>query len=504
MTFNISYNFEAIDKFTNVSRKISKSIDRLTAKISKFRQKVKGAGKSMTDLGKKMMLRVTAPLTAFGILAVKSASNIEDMNIAFTGMLHSATKAKAMVKSLIEFTARTPFELPEVQHAAQQLLTFGFTTKQVIPLLTELGNIAAVKKVPLSDLASVFGRVHARGKATVRELMPLIRMGTPLIKVLQKMAKEAGHAGIDVFKVAGKGAVTAKVWDAAFLRMTTGAGMFAGAAVKMAHSVSGLFSTLKDNLKLVMVPMGDMIIDSLNLKKNMQGFIDVLGRLRIKIAAFEKAHKQLSKLIVLVGLLTAALAPVLVTIGTIVFLFGLLISPVTLVIAGIVAIGMSFTALYLTSEKFRKGITDTLYALKIFEPALLIIKGIIFGVVKGIIWIQKLTSGAIINNFKRIYHIIKAIEDSIIKIIHYIGKISSLFSHHKGTVEIKKSMMMQHSPFFTRQQTFAPLTMPQQRVRSDVNISLHDPGGFINRMTGKSDGGDLGFNLGTNMLSSYL
>jgi len=105
---------------------------------------------------------------------------------------------------------------------------------------------------------------------------------------------------------------------------------------------------------------------------------------------------------------------------------------------------------------------------------------------------------------KKVAHILDIlIVKPIMMILHAIKKISSLFSHHKGAVATQKATMLQQAQPFARQQTFMPLTMPQQRVRSDVNIALHDPGNFVDRMYGKSDGGDLGFNLGTNMLTSY-
>jgi hypothetical protein len=504
MAFDISYNFQATDNFTNVSRKISKSVDRLTAKMSKFQQKIKSAGKSMADLGKKMMLRVSAPIIGFGIAAVKASSDIEDLNIAFETMMHSATKAKNMVESLTDFAARTPFHLEDIGGAAKSLLNIGVNAKQVIPILKRLSDIAAITKMPLESLVNVYARIHQRGKMTVRELMPLVRAHTGIVTVLKKMAKEAGHAHVDVYAAIAKGAATAKVFDEAIKRLTTGMGIFAGGAEKMSHTISGLFSTIRDSIKFYFLrPIGDIIIDSLQLQKKMHLLIIWFGKAKKAIVNFGKTHKELAKLIVIVSLLVASLAPILVIVGTMVFLFGILINPVTLVVAGIVSLVGGMAVLYATSKKFRDMIRDIGYFFKLYEPALIIIKDLVFGVVKLMILFQKVTGGLILNNFKRMQHIVNAIVHGIMSVVHYIGKISSLFSHHKGTIELQKSVMLKQAQPFARQQTFTPLAMPQQRVRSDVNIALHDPGNFVNRMYGKSDGGDLGFNLGANMLTSY-
>lgn len=507
MSFDIAYNIQAIDNFSRTSEKIASSIDKLESRVARFQNRVRKAGKSLGDLGKKMMLRVTAPLMIFGGLALKSASNIEDMNVAFEGMLHSSAKAKVMVKSLVDFAARTPFHLKDVQGAVQQLLEFGFSTKQTMATLKKLSDISALTHVPLSNLAQVFGRVTLRGKATARELMALTNMRVPLVKTLKDMAAHAGHANVDIYKLAATGAITKKVFLAAFKKMTTGTGIFTNAAEKQAHTLSGLFSTLTDNINLALVPIGNMIIDSLNLKKNMQKLIDFLGRLSKKMEVFGKSHKKLARVIVIASLIAAALAPILIALGTMIILTGFLaagftsiwaaiFTPITLAVVVIGSIVALFVYLYKHMQSVRLVLNTIWGILKVIWKVVETIVGLFLK-------LFNLVNKGLFLAFKKIASIVmNLIVHPIMKMIKGIESIFSLFSKHKGTIDMKKSVMLKQAQPNMRQD-FAPLLMPQQRVRSDLNISLHDPGKNVARMYGKSDGGDLGFNLGANMLTSY-
>jgi hypothetical protein len=65
-----------------------------------------------------------AALGAFGLSAVKAAANAEQTIIAFETMLGSAENAKKFYEDLVQFAARTPFELTGLETAAKQLLAY--------------------------------------------------------------------------------------------------------------------------------------------------------------------------------------------------------------------------------------------------------------------------------------------------------------------------------------------------------------------------------------------
>jgi len=48
-----------------------------------------------------------------------------------------------LLKDLADFAKKTPFELVGLREQATKLLAYGFTAKEIIPILETLGNISA-------------------------------------------------------------------------------------------------------------------------------------------------------------------------------------------------------------------------------------------------------------------------------------------------------------------------------------------------------------------------
>jgi hypothetical protein len=450
MSFNISYTFEALDRFTGTARKISSALKQVRNNVMNVRMRFEALGKSLSSIGKRFSLTLTAPLVALGGYAIKASADVEQLTVAFSSMTHSVASGKKLVQDLINFTAKTPFQLPGVADAAQRLLTFGVQSNKVIPILRQLSNIAAMTHTPMSELAQQYGRVAALGKVTTRELMQLSAMRVPIVTTLQQMAKEAGHAGVNIQDIASKNLITFPVFLEALRRMTTGTGIFTDAAKKQSQTLTGLFSTLKDNIRLTLIPFGDIIVDTLKLQTKMQKLIDTLGVLRENFKVWAQAHPALLKLIVYTGLFLAALGPVLLILGQIAF--------------GISAIIALFNPWIVLIEVLIAGVT---YLYIKFKPVRDIIAEILHGIMKSI--------------------------DAIKEFGHWVGKI-----YEKGKYEVGKVGMggMMDRPSLL-QQTISFLKQPVQRVDSNLNISVHDPGNRVNYVRGTSTG-DMNFSLGTN------
>lgn len=70
-------------------------------------------------------------------------------------------RAKNVYKNLARFAAVTPFETPEVLQGGRMLLSYTYNTKQLLPVLTRAGNLAAGVNKPLAETVEVFGRLKA-------------------------------------------------------------------------------------------------------------------------------------------------------------------------------------------------------------------------------------------------------------------------------------------------------------------------------------------------------
>nr|DAP75156.1 MAG TPA: tail tape measure protein [Caudoviricetes sp.] len=172
-------------------------------------------------------------------------AQLEQTRVAFTSMLGSAAQANAMIGNLQKFAAETPFEMPGVRDAAQQLLAFGYDAQDIIPTLTALGNAASGLgrgQDGFNHLAFVFGQIRATGQLLSNDVNQLAQLGVPVKDILAKnlgLTKEElariGELGIDA-NVAIKALI-----DGMNER-------FPDMMKKQSETFEGVLSNIKDNI----------------------------------------------------------------------------------------------------------------------------------------------------------------------------------------------------------------------------------------------------------------
>ncbi len=183
--------FEAIDRLTQ-------PINRMTSRIRQRAQQMSRAfaqvgetamrvGRSIEGVGQNLALRLTAPLGALGFASLKTAGDIEKLNIKFGSLLQSTDKANVLVKDLVNFTANTPFQLQGVSEASVKLLTAGVATEDLTDRLSVLGDIAALADASMGDLGTIYSRVRSQQVAYTMELEMLSDRGVPIWQELARM-----------------------------------------------------------------------------------------------------------------------------------------------------------------------------------------------------------------------------------------------------------------------------------------------------------------------------
>ena len=210
-----------------------------------------GVSNSLTEFATK------AGLAAIAVTALQSAlsagksafvdynAELEQTRVAFTSMLGSADQANTMIANLQKFAAETPFEMPGVRDAAQQLLAFGYDANEIIPTLTALGNAASGLgrgQDGFNHLAFVFGQIRTTGQLMGQDVMQLAQLGVPVKDILAKnlgLTKEElariGEQGIDA--------------DIAIKALIDGMNeRFPEMMKKQSETFEGMLSNIKDNL----------------------------------------------------------------------------------------------------------------------------------------------------------------------------------------------------------------------------------------------------------------
>ena len=217
------------------------------------------AGSKLADVGGKLTAGITVPLAgataAVGTFALRTASAAETTEISFTTMLGSEEAALSMMEELADFAAHTPFELSGLQTATRQLLAYGFTAEDVIPMLTAVGDATAALGTGQAGIEAVtraLGQMQTRGKASAEEMLQLTEAGIPAWEYL---ARAIGTDTAGAMEAVSDGAVDA---NTAIEALTSGMEQdFGGMMEEQSKTVEGLFSNLSDAIEQPLMKLRD-------------------------------------------------------------------------------------------------------------------------------------------------------------------------------------------------------------------------------------------------------
>jgi len=214
---------------------------------------IKNAIGGMLDLGNKIggtiygIQNFGQMIQQAGQLLLGGNANMEQTQVAFTSLLGSSKAASAELQSLQKIAADTPFELPDLENAEQQLIAFQIPLKNTHPLLLAIGDALSGlgKNTPamLQQVVSVFGQMNAAGKIQTQDLMQLSSVGINGFSIL---AKQMGLTTAQVQQMVTDGTIPASKGIEmlrAGMEQTFGGGMQA-----QSRTFLGLLSTFKDNI----------------------------------------------------------------------------------------------------------------------------------------------------------------------------------------------------------------------------------------------------------------
>lgn len=267
--------------------------------LTAMRSIMAAGGNVVTMLGRMAMnaIKTGAAIAVIGIgWGIKLAADAEQAQIAFATMLKSGSAARKVLGELEQFAASTPFQLQDLQDGAKQLLNAQVPTSELTERLRMLGDIAAGTGKPINDFVRIFAKVKSTGKVSLETLNQLAERGVPIYSAL---AQTLGVSREEMLDMISKGKVGFNDLDAALKSTATGAGVFAGGMAAQSQTISGLFSTLKDNVGFAMRELGQelarafdfksMLADGITFFQNMRQSISQLTPMFVALANATKA-----------------------------------------------------------------------------------------------------------------------------------------------------------------------------------------------------------------------
>lgn len=275
----------------------TKSLDK---SLGRVRRNMRNFGRNFKALGSDLTRSVTLPLAAIGAAAIKSASDLETLEVSFISLTGGADQAAKMMQQLNQFTAQTPFQIDAVATAARQLIASGTDISQVNEQLQFLGDIAATSGAGIDEIAAIFAKVNAKGKVELENLNQLAERGIPIFKTL---SEATGLLPSEL----GAGAVSVEQFNEALKSFATEGGFAEGAMNRLSQTTAGKLSTALDNLKLA----GASLVES--IMPHIKSLIDFITNLA---KAFIKLDPTIKTITLAIIGLTAAIGPLMVILPT--------------------------------------------------------------------------------------------------------------------------------------------------------------------------------------------
>jgi tape measure domain-containing protein len=168
----------------------------------------------------------------------------QQADVAFSTILGSAEEAQIVLGQLSDFAATTPFDLPGIRSAGQQLLAFGFQQDSLIENLERVGNVAAGVNTPFNELAVIYGKARVQGRLFAEDINQLTERGIPIIG---ELADQFGVTESQVRELVSAGDVGFAELEQAFINMTSAGGQFAGLMDAQSQTIPGQISNIQDS-----------------------------------------------------------------------------------------------------------------------------------------------------------------------------------------------------------------------------------------------------------------
>jgi tape measure domain-containing protein len=400
-------------------------------------------GRQMTGIGQTGTLRITAPIIASGVMAVRTAGQYEQLRKTMDVLTGSAEAGERQFDRLLRLSAQTPFQFPDLVKANNTLLGFNINAEQSFHDIKAIGDIAAITGGDMNQIAVAYGQAAAEQKLFTKDIRQLINNGVPAVKML---ADTMGVAENQVFNLASQGKISFDILRKSFQDATTDGGMFADGMKQQATTINGLFSTLKDNITIGLGTIGNTIVDAFNLREVIP---ELTGQIQRALGWFKSLNEETVQQLVRLAGLGAIIPPIIAVVGVLAMAISAIVSPVGLVITGIAGLGVLAVRNFDEIKKKVVEVTNTVIG---WYNENLLIRGVING---------------IILNFKNLLAVgqlvVKQIGDSFGGLGDIIGGVFSLDPKQirQGFATVRTSMVENIEEAFSK-------------IKSNVQEALED------------------------------
>jgi tape measure domain-containing protein len=283
-----------VDAATNKLDRLTRAGKGAESQVGGIARSSRDADKATGNLGRSVAGMVAKYATiGAAVLTVKrlasaslsAAAAMEQQSVSLGVLLGDVDLGNQLFGELQDFAARTPMAVSDLTDAAQQLMSFGIEADNVVGTLQMLGDASLGNASKLERLTRAYGRVQAKGRASMEEINMAMEAGLPIIA---ELAEAMGVSERAVFDLAAQGEVSAAIFEEAFQSMTSEGGQFHDGMETLSQTFNGKLSTAMDNIRLLGGTMFEPMIERGKVALDLMSGIASAWRTQIDMSRLDR------------------------------------------------------------------------------------------------------------------------------------------------------------------------------------------------------------------------
>ena len=300
--------------------------------LEQVERRMRASGRRLSDLGDQMTVAISLPLAAAGAAAIKSAGDIESLQLALESQVGSAEAARKELELLRQEALKPGLGFEQAVRGSVSLQAVGFSAERARKIISEFGNglaIAGKGAAELDGVITALTQIQSKGVVSAEEINQIAER-LPQIRTLMQQA--FGTASSEAIQKLG-------ISSQQFIEGIT------AQLEKLPRATGGIKNSLEnffDAIKLGAAKFGEAISKAFDVPAKLESFAAGLTSVADGFAALDP---ELQKFII-------GMAATAVVAGPVVKVFGALSSA-----------GAQFIALLQGTAGVLKGVTGTVLGL---------------------------------------------------------------------------------------------------------------------------------------------
>lgn len=289
--FSVEAIFKARDRMTAPVTKMQNQLARFTKTtrrgIDRVNKSINSMGRGIRTAGVYTVASVGA-ITAATVGLLKQFSKFEDAEAAFTPLLGGAERAAEAVRKLNDTAASTPFQFDTLAGSMSQLLpVMNGDIENTIATMRMLGDTAGGNAQKLDSITRGYTKAMLKGKVDMESLNMIAEAGVP---IFSELSSSMGITTAQLLDLVSAGGVTTTDLTSGFKRMTREGGIFFNGMQIASRTLSGRWSTLKDNVSSAAAELGSVLAPT--IKDLLIQSTDVTKQIKLWITANKDLIRQ--------------------------------------------------------------------------------------------------------------------------------------------------------------------------------------------------------------------